>query len=71
MRRSRSAFRFTPNVIVSDQNGFGATVPRTLGQGIVALTWSVRMIAFLAFWALALALVGWLVVRLAKQRRDR
>ncbi len=66
---------YTPNVIVSDQNGVGATIRRTLGQGVAALAWSVRMIgvaiAFLAPWALALGLVGWLVVRLAKRRTDR
>ena len=47
----------------------------TLGQGMAALAWSVRMIgvaiAFLAPWALALGLVGWLVIRFARQRGGR
>jgi hypothetical protein len=66
---------YTPNVIVPDESGFAATIRRTLSQGVAALTWSVRMIgvalAFLAPWALALGLVGWLVVRFAKRRHNR
>lgn len=63
---------YSPGKIVSDESGIAATIRRTLGQGVAALAWSVRMIgvalAFLAPWALALGLVGWLVVRFAKRR---
>jgi len=63
---------FSRGNIVSDESGIVATIRRTLGQGVAALTWSVQMIgvalAFLAPWALALGLVGWLVVRFAKRR---
>ena len=63
---------YSPGKIVSDESGLVATIRRTLGQGVAALAWSVRMIgvaiAFLAPWGLALALVGWLVVRFAKRR---
>jgi hypothetical protein len=66
---------YTPTLIVPDERGFAATIRRTLSQGVAALTWSVRMIgvalAFLAPWALALGLVGWLVVRFAKRRPNR
>jgi hypothetical protein len=59
--------------IVGDKTGLGATIRRTLGQGVAALMWSLRMIgvalAFLAPWALALGLIGWLVVRFTKRRR--
>ncbi len=64
---------YSPGKIISDQSGIGATLRRTLGQGVAALAWSVRMIgvalAFLAPWALALGAVGWLVVRFATRRR--
>jgi len=63
---------FSRGNIVSDESGIVATIRRTLGQGVAALTWSVQMIgvalAFLAPWALAMGLVGWLVVRFAKRR---
>jgi hypothetical protein len=63
---------YSPGKIVLDENGIGATMRRTLGQAVTALGWSVQMIgvalAFLAPWALALALIGWLVVRFAKRR---
>ncbi len=66
---------YSPGKIVSDETGLGATIRRTLGQGAAALMWSARMIgvalAFLAPWALALGLVGWLVVRIAKRRGSR
>ncbi len=66
---------YNPGQIVSDETGIAATIRRTLGQGVAALAWSVRMIgvaiAFLAPWALVLGLVGWLVVRLAKHRENR
>ena len=64
---------YSPGKIVSDETGIAATVRRTLGQGFAAVMWSVRMIgvalAFLAPWALALGLVGWLVTRFIKARR--
>jgi hypothetical protein len=63
---------YSPGRIVSDDAGFGAIIRRTLGQGVAALAWSVRMIgvalAFLAPWALALGLVTWLVLRFARRR---
>ncbi len=66
---------YNPGQIVSDEAGIATTIRRTLGQGVAALAWSVRMIgvaiAFLAPWALVLGLVGWLVVRLAKRRENR
>ncbi|MGI8957034.1 MAG: DUF4349 domain-containing protein [Chthoniobacterales bacterium] len=66
---------YSPGKIVADETGLGATIRRTLGQGVAALMWSARMIgvaiAFLAPWALALGLVGWLTVRLARRRTGR
>ena len=66
---------YDPGKIVSEETGIAATIRRTLGQGVAALAWSVRMIgvalAFLAPWALALALVGWLVSRIARRRGSR
>ena len=63
---------YSPGKIVADETGITATIRRTLGQGVAALMWSLRMIgvaiAFLAPWALALGLLGWLVVRFAKRR---
>ena len=63
---------YNPGKIVSDQTGLGATIRRTLGQGVAALMWSARMIgvaiAFLAPWVLALGLLGWLVTHFAKRR---
>ena len=60
---------YNPGKIVSDQTGLGATIRRTLGQGVAALMWSARMIgvaiAFLAPWILALGLLGWLVTHFA------
>ena len=62
---------YNPGKIVSDQTGLGATIRRTLGQGVAALMWSARMIgvaiAFLAPWILALGLLGWLVTRFANR----
>ena len=62
---------YNPGKIVSDQTGLGATIRRTLGQGVAALMWSARMIgvaiAFLAPWILALGLLGWLVTRFARR----
>ena len=66
---------YNPGQIVSDETGIAATIRRTLGQGVAALAWSVRMIgvaiAFLAPWALVLGLVAWLVVRFSKRRENR
>jgi hypothetical protein len=66
---------YSPGKIVSDESGLAATIRRTSGQGVAALMWSARMIgvalAFLAPWALAVGLVGWIVVRLASRRHNR
>lgn len=66
---------FSRGKIVSEQTGITATIRRTLGQGVAALMWSVRMIgvalAFLVPWALTLGLVGWLVSRIARRRGSR
>ena len=63
---------YNPGKIVSDQTGLGATIRRTLGQGVAALMWSARMIgvaiAFLAPWILALGLLGWLVTHFTRRR---
>jgi hypothetical protein len=63
-----------PN-IVSDETGLFATVRRTLAQGAAALMWSLRMIgvaiAFLAPWALALAIVGWILAKITRARALR
>jgi hypothetical protein len=63
---------YRPGRIVSEESGVVATIRHTLGQGIAALAWSVRMIgvaiAFLAPWALALGIVSWLVIRFARRR---
>ena len=63
---------YRPGKIVSESTGMTATIRRTLGQGVAALMWSLRMIgvalAFLAPWALALGVIAWLVVRFAKRR---
>jgi hypothetical protein len=57
--------------VIDDQSGFAATLRRTLGQGAVALMWSLRMIgvavAFLAPWAIAGWIILW-VTRLIKKR---
>jgi hypothetical protein len=64
---------YSPGKIVADKTGITATIRRTLGQGVAALMWSLRMIgvalAFLAPWALAFGLIGWLVIRFNKARR--
>lgn len=66
---------YSPGKIVSADTGITATIRRTLGQGVAAVMWSVRMIgvalAFLAPWALVLGLVGWLVARFARRRGSR
>jgi hypothetical protein len=66
---------YRPGQIVSDESGILATLRRTVGQGVTALAWSVRMIgvaiAFLAPWAIALGLVAWVVIRLARRRSSR
>ena len=66
---------YSAGKIVPDETGLGATIRRTLGQGVAALMWSARMIgvalAFLAPWALALGLLIWLVSRIARRRGNR
>jgi hypothetical protein len=63
---------YSPGRIVSDESGFGTILRRTLGQGVAALAWSVRMIgvalAFLAPWAVAIGLMSWLVLRFARRK---
>ena len=63
---------YNPGKIVSEQTSLGATIRRTLGQGVAALMWSARMIgvaiAFLAPWILALGLLGWLVTYFTRRR---
>ena len=61
--------------VVSQQSGLLATLRRTIAQGASALMWSVRMIgvalAFVAPWALALAVVIWVMRRISKARRNK
>jgi hypothetical protein len=61
--------------IVSEETGIWATLRRTIGQGAAALMWSVRMIgvavAFLAPWALIIAVVGWVARRVSRSRAAR
>ena len=61
--------------IVGDETGIIATIRRTLGQGAAALMWSLRMIgvavAFLAPWAIAIALAVWILKRLSRARAAR
>lgn len=63
---------YSPGKIVSDETGIVATIRQTLGQGAAAVLWSARMIgvalAFLAPWALALGLAGWLVLRFVRRK---
>ena len=60
--------------VVSQQSGLFATLRRTVAQGASALMWSVRMIgvalAFVAPWAIALAVVIWLILRIRRSRRQ-
>jgi hypothetical protein len=59
--------------IVSSNSGLLATLRHTLEQGAEALMWSLRMIgvaiAFVAPWAVALALIVWIVRLIARRRR--
>jgi hypothetical protein len=59
--------------IVSSNTGLFATLRHTLGEGAAALMWSLRMIgvaiAFIAPWAIALAVIVW-IVRLVLRRRQ-
>lgn len=61
--------------VVSQQSGLLATLRRTIAQGVSALMWSVRMIgvalAFIAPWAIALALVIWIARRISRGRRNK
>jgi hypothetical protein len=59
--------------IVSSETGLMATLRHTLAQGATALMWSLRMIgvalAFLAPWAIAIAVLAWIAKRIAQARR--
>ena len=59
------------NIVASD-TGFLATLRQTIGQGAGALMWSLRMIgvaiAFLAPWAISLAVIIWIVARIRRAR---
>jgi chromatin segregation and condensation protein Rec8/ScpA/Scc1 (kleisin family) len=61
--------------VVSQQSGLLATLRRTVAQGVSALMWSVRMIgvalAFIAPWAIALALVIWIARKINRARRSK
>jgi anti-sigma factor RsiW len=61
--------------IVSEDSGIFATIRRTLGQGAGALTWSVTMIgialAFIAPWAIALAVIIYITRRIIRSRRNK
>ena len=61
--------------IVSEDSGIFATIRRTLGQGAGALTWSVTMIgialAFIAPWAIALAVIIYVARRIIRVRRNK
>ena len=63
---------YRPGKIVSEDSGIVATIRHTVGQAVSALAWSVRMIgvaiAFLAPWAIALAVLIWIVTRIARRR---
>ena len=59
--------------IVSRESGLFVTLRRTLAQSAAAIMWSLRMIgvaiAFLAPWAIALAVIIWITRRIARGRR--
>jgi hypothetical protein len=61
--------------VVSQQSGLLATLRRTAAQGVAALMWSIRMIgvalAFIAPWAIALALLVWIVRRVKRSRTPK
>ncbi len=61
--------------IVSQDSGIFSTIRRTLGQGAGALTWSVTMIgialAFIAPWAIAVAIIIYVARRFIRSRRNR
>jgi hypothetical protein len=61
--------------IVSEDSGIFTTIRRTIGQGAGALTWSVTMIgialAFIAPWAIALAVIIYVVRRIIRSRRTK
>ena len=59
--------------IVSSDTGLIATLRRTVAQSAGAIMWSLRMIgvaiAFLAPWAIAAVVIGWIVRRIARARK--
>jgi len=61
--------------VVSQQSGLLATLRRTAAQGVAALMWSIRMIgvalAFIAPWAIALALIVWGIRRVKRSRAPK
>ena len=61
--------------IIAEDSGIFATIRRTLGQGAATLTWSVTMIgialAFIAPWAIALAIIIFVVRRIIRSRRNK
>jgi hypothetical protein len=66
---------FSQGNIVPRDTGLLATLRRTLAQGAGALMWSLRMIgvaiAFLAPWAIALAVVIWIGSRIVRARQQK
>lgn len=63
---------YSPGKIVAEESGMLPTLRRTLGQGAVALMWSVQMIgvalAFVLPWLIPIVLVLWLTRRAMKAR---
>ncbi len=59
--------------VVAEDIGLAATLRKTLGEGVGALMWSVRMIgvalAFLAPWGIALAGLVWIALRFRNRRK--
>ena len=63
---------YSPGNLVSGESGLLATVRNTIGQGVVALTWSLRMIgvaiAFLLPWVLLISIAVALIRRARRIR---
>ena len=66
---------YSQGSIVAEDTGLWVTVRGTLGEGMAALMWSLRMIgvslAFIAPWAIGLGLVAWLVARRRRAARKQ